>query len=364
MTPVSASFDSPHAARAISWVHRLRFVLPAGLFLLATTFETWEHWIEHEPLSVVSLGMLEIVIFGMVGPALVYWVLTYVERLLHAVQHAHTDVATLNHDLERKVGERTAELEQANLRLQELDQMKSDFVSLVSHELRAPLATLNGGLEVAIQHREQLPVKAQRILQLLLQETVRLTGFVQTILDLGQLEADKLRVHCGPVALRPLLRQAVDVTLGADAGRVVWRAPEDVPPIWVDETYTEQIVRNLLRNAQKYTPPGSPIELDVIVEANGLCLWVTDYGPGIPPERHAQVFERFGRLPQTNGQGDQPRGWGLGLYFARMLLEQQGGRLLLHSPVRASPQAPGCRFVLQLPLAQREELTDGEALVG
>lgn len=241
--------------------------------------------------------------------------------------------------------------------------MKSDFVSLVSHELRAPLATLNGGLEVALQYPAQLPVKAQRVLQLLLTETARLTKFVQTMLDVGQLEAGKLRVYCGPVALKPLLRQAVAVTLGADAERVVWQLPPDVPPIWADETYTEEIVRNLLRNAQKYTPPGSPIELKVTVEQNELCLCVTDYGPGIPAERQAQVFERFGRVPPSERQGDQPRGWGLGLYFAQMLLAQQGGSLTLESPVHDDPDALGSRFVLLLPLAQTEEALYGEAAV-
>lgn len=343
--------------RRVRW---LRFALPLGLFLLATAFEVWEHWVEHEPLYIDSLGLLEIFVFGVIGPFAVYQVLTYVERLLQTVQHAHDDVAQLNRGLEQKVALRTAELEQANLRLQELDQMKSDFVSLVSHELRAPLATLNGGLEVALQHQAQIPAKAQRVLQVLLGETARLTDFVQRILDMAQLEAGKLPVHCGAVALKPLLCQAVDVTLGADAERVVWQLPDEIPPIWVDETHTEQVIRNLLRNAQKFTPTLSPIELKVTVAADRLCLCITDYGPGISAERQAQVFERFGRVPQSNGHGDQPRGWGLGLYFAQMLQQQQGGSLELKSPVRDDPAAPGCRFLLFLPLALEEEMGDGQ----
>jgi signal transduction histidine kinase len=343
---------------ATRYVRGLRFALPISLFLLATTFEVWEHWGEHDPLIVGPLGMLEIFVFGVVGPTAVYLVLTYVERLLQTVQQAHTDIAQLNRELERKVADRTAELERANLRLRELDQMKSDFVSLVSHELRAPLATLNGGLEVALQSREQLPPKTERVFQLLLTETARLTDFVQTILDLTQLEAGKLHVHCGPVALKPLLRHAVAMTLGADAERVIWRLPSDLPPIWVDETYTEEVIRNLLRNAQKYTPPHSPIELEVTVEKEQMRLSVTDYGPGIAAEQQAQAFERFVRLPRHNGreqEGDQPRGWGLGLYFARMLLVQQRGSLTLQSPAHHDPQTPGSRFTLTLPLDKEEE---------
>ncbi|MBK8986785.1 MAG: HAMP domain-containing histidine kinase [Chloroflexi bacterium] len=340
-------------------IRRLRFALPLGLFLLATLFEGWEHRIKHEPLLVDPMGLLEIFVFGVVGPTAVYLALTYVEHLLQILQQAHSDIAQLNRGLEQKVALRTAELEQANLRLQEMDQIKSDFVSLVSHELRAPLATLNGGLEVALQYKEQLPLKAQRVLHLLLTETARLTEFVRTILDLTQLEAGKLHVHCGPVALKPLLQQAVNVTLGADAGQVVWQLPADIPPLWVDETYTEEVVRNLLRNAHKYSPPQSPIELKVTVAPGQLCLCITDYGPGIPAERQAQVFERFVRMSPGNGHSDQPRGWGLGLYFARMLLQQQGGSLTLQSPAHEDSAAPGCRFMLTLPLAQEEEAQDG-----
>jgi signal transduction histidine kinase len=351
------STDYTIIQRRVRW---LRFALPITMGLMALAFEVWEHWLEGEP-WLDPIWVTEVFIFAVAGPLAFFLGLTYVEHLLLKLHKAHVDITLLNQDLEQKVAARTAELEQANTRLQELNQMKSDFVSLVSHELRAPLATLNGGLEVALQHQAQIPARAQRILQLLLGETARLTEFVQTILDVGQLEAGKLRVHCGPAALKPLLRQAVDVTLGADAARVVWRVPADVPPIWIDETYTEEIIRNLLRNAQKYTPPGSPIELKATVEQNALSLCVTDYGPGIPPERQAQVFERFGRWPQENGGSDQPRGWGLGLYFAHMLLARQGGSLSLQSPAHADADAPGCRFVLRLPLAQAEEALYGEA---
>ncbi|GIK55159.1 MAG: hypothetical protein BroJett015_08220 [Chloroflexota bacterium] len=354
-------------------VRVLRFALPLFLFVLATSFEVWEHWFKEQTLLIDSGGILEIFIFGIVGPCAVFVVLTYVSRLLQELEEARVHTTTINQNLEKIVMERTnalqisnAELEQANLRLLELDQMKSDFVSLVSHELRAPLATLNGGLEVALQHKEQLPEKAQRILQLLLTETARLTQFVRTILDLTQLEAGKLSIHCGPVALIPLLRQAVEVTLGTEAGRVVWQIPTNVPPIWADETYTEEAVRNLLRNAQKYTAPQSPIELRVTVDTSHLCLCITDYGPGIPAERQRQIFERFVRIPPGNvqaAQEDQPRGWGLGLYFTQMLIRQQQGSLTLQSPVHDDPAAPGSRFILMLLLAGEEEAIDGEFVV-
>lgn len=332
----------------------LRFGLPILLFVMASGFEIWEHWVKHRSLSLDPAGLLEVVIFGVVGPMAVFVALTYVEHLLQTLHRAHADIAALNRGLEQRVAERTAELEQANLQLLESDQMKSDFVSLVSHELRAPLATLNGGLELALQYEAQLPSKAQRILHLLLDETTRLTGFVQTILDVSQLETGRLQLNCGPVAVRPLLKHAVELVLGNDISRVVWKVPPDAPPILADEVYVEQTIRNLLRNASKYTPPASPIEIEVKADADKLCICVTDYGPGIPAEQQERVFGRFVRLP--NEKGDRPSGWGLGLYFVQSLIKAQGGTVTLISPVHPDPAAPGCRFVITLPIAQEPSL--------
>jgi signal transduction histidine kinase len=350
---------SGHAAN-LKYTRILRYALPLSLFLVATAFEMWEHWVRHNSLAVDPQGLLEVFIFGVAGPLAVYAALTYVERLIHTLDRANSNIASLNRDLERKVTERTGELQLANLRLRELDQAKSDFVSMVSHELRAPLATLNGGLEVALQFESSLPPKAQRILHLLLDETARLTSFVQTILDVSQLETGRLQLNCGPVAVKPLLHHALDLVFGPEDPRIVWHAPADIPPVMVDEIYTEQVVRNLLRNAQKYAPPQSSIELSVAVEAQRLCIGVTDHGPGVPAGDQARVFERFARLPQ--GKGDRPPGWGLGLYFARALVEAQGGTLTLQSPVYADPAAPGSRFLICLPIDQ-EILTEETAML-
>jgi phosphoserine phosphatase RsbU/P len=353
--PYPGSTEYMAAWRHTRW---LRFALPLIMLAFASVFIVLAHWTEDEPWR-NPIWVAEILIFSLLGPLAFFLGLSYVERLLTNLRRAHIDIARLNHELEQKVAARTTELEEANLRLIEMDRVKSDFISLVSHELRTPLSTLNGGLEIALQHDENLPPKVQRTLHLLLTETARLTEFVQTILDTSQLEAGKLRLNCGPVAVKPMLRQATDMVLGADAGRVVWHIPADVPPIWVDEVYTEEAVRNLLLNAQKYTPPHSPIELTVTVEERRLCICVTDHGPGIPPEEQRLVFDRFARAQQRNG--DQPYGWGLGLYFARMLLEAQGGDLNVESPVHANPAAPGCRFIMTLPLAEEEVILDDGA---
>ncbi len=352
-------------AGGLRFVRVARFALPLFLFALASAFEIGEHLIKGEGLALDPMGRTEIIIFGVAGPLAVFLTLSYVLRLMEELEQTRSRTVALNQNLEGLVAARTAalqasnaELEQANVRLRELDQMKSDFVSLVSHELRAPLATLNGGLEVAAQDLEALKPKTQRILHLLMAETERLTQFVQTLLDVAQLEAGRLQITCGPVALRPMLTRAVEVVLGDEQDRVLWRLPDDLPPLLADEVYTEQVLRNLLRNALKYTPPHSPIELSATVQDQTAQICVTDHGPGIPAAEQAHIFERFYRTP--NGGERKASGWGLGLYFARALIETQGGALIVQSPARADLQQPGARFIVTLPLAG-EEPEDGEA---
>ncbi len=156
-----------------------------------------------------------------------------------------------------------------------------------------------------------------------------------------------------------MLTRAVEIVLGADEARVVWQLPADLPPILADETYVEQVVRNLLRNALKYTPPHSPIELSVAVHAGAVQICVSDHGPGIAPAEQEQIFERFYRTP--NGGERKVSGWGLGLHLARGLAEAQGGALTVQSPVHADPAGPGSRFMVTLPIAQ-EEMEYGEAI--
>lgn len=343
----------------LSIVRLIRFSLPLFLFLLATSFEIGEHLMSGEGWTIGPTGRAEVLIFGILGPSAVFLALTYVLHLLTELESARSQTVALNQNLERLVAARTAALqasnnalEQANARLLELDRMKSDFVSLVSHELRAPLATLNGGLEVATRDMEILNPRTQRVLRLLVDETQRLTQFVQTLLDVAQLQAGKLQFTCGPVSVRPMLTRAVEVVLGPEQNRVVWRLPNDLPPLLADEVYTEQVLRNLLSNALKYTPSDSPIELSVTVGAQTMRICVTDYGPGIPAAEQMRIFDRFHRLHSNDER--TARGWGLGLHFAQALVQAQGGTLTVQSPVHDPPQLPGARFIVTLPIAGEE----------
>ena len=338
-------------------VNLIRFVLPILLFTVVAVYETQEHWIKTGQLEFDLVS--EIVFFGILGPLAVFFTITHLLNLLKTLERARQETENLNRNLEFLVEERTTALEtknlelaKANSELHQLDKMKSNFVSLVSHELRAPLTNLNGALELTLQNTDQIPAQTQRFLALMSQESSRLTLFVRNLLDMSQLEAGKLTLNVGPVAVLPLMTRAVETVLPNTNRPINWETPSALPPVWADEIYLEEVIRNLLTNADKYTTPQSPIDLAVSVNAAVMEIAITDYGPGIPAAYQDKVFEQFYR--QENGDKVSSRGWGLGLYFARALTEAQAGCLTLISPVHKAPQLPGTRFTITIPLAEEE----------
>ena len=334
----------------------LQWAIPLFLGVTAFAFELIEHGLE-DGLTFDLAFTSETIIFGLMGPVIVGFIIAWMRELVNAEKQAIAEVHVLNRELEAKVVERTAALEQrntdldkANHELQKLDEMKSEFVSLVSHELRAPLTALNGGLEIALQSAESLPPTARRTLEAMVDESARLTQFVQTILDISRLDAGRLTLNLGPVAVSPILHRSVEVVLGTRR-EIKWNLPSEIPPIWADEIYYEQIIRNLLRNADKYSPSEMPIEINVRLSAGNVSVEVVDHGAGIPLESQKKIFERF----QRGHHGESaPPGWGLGLYFAKKLTEAQGGALTLHSPHWTKPNAPGSSFSIVMPIASDE----------
>lgn len=341
----------------------IRFFLPIVLFTIVVLYEGWEHLWLKGTFELEFHFTSEVLFFGILGPIAVFAVLSYVASLLEKQIAIGSRLEVLNRSLEQKVAERTAELKarneelaKANTELQKLDQLKSDFVSLVSHELRGPLATLNGGLEVALQIEDQLPAEARRILKVMSQESQRLTELVKTILDVSRLEAGKIVLNPGLVAIHPLLQRTVDVTCASHQRKILWKIPSDLPPIWADEIYLEEIFCNLLSNAVKYTPEHMPIELSAYLSGNQVQVTITDYGPGIPPEMQSKIFDRFQRIER--GDKIATKGWGLGLFFAKALTEAQNGTLTLQSPAHPDKDTPGTAFTVTLPIAAEEPEDD------
>lgn len=339
----------------------IQLVLPLMLFLVVLTSEAQEH-LFHGFESLSPWFVSEILFFGVLGPGLLYLVFAFIRKLVKEQIEAKERLIELNLDLEAKIASRMEALEQRNIELinannelKELDQMKSDFVALVSHELRAPLTVLNGGLEIAVQQAEFLPLTARRTVEVMAVESERLTRLVQTILDLSRLEAGKLPLTMGPAAVLPILEHVAETVLLHSDRPIKWEIDPDLPPVWADETYLEEIVRNLVRNADKYSHLRRPIHFTARADDGYVSISVIDHGPGIPLEIKDHLFERFYRGKYIE---NTTPGWGLGLYFARKLTEAQGGKIDLCSPFWEDEAGPGAKFTVALKVAEIPEDED------
>jgi PAS domain S-box-containing protein len=274
-----------------------------------------------------------------------------VQKAYNELQVVYRQIEELNEQLEQKVEQRTSTLEDAyrqleaqNKMLQELDQLKSDFVSMVSHELRTPLTSLNGGLELLLNRKGRSAVDREP-LALMKNEVQRLTRFVENILNLSAMEAGRLEVHPVPVSLSAIVedvRRKFSAMPGAERIRI--SLTEDLPPVLADSGFLESVFNHLVDNALKYAPQGA-VTVDAVQQRGRLRVQVTDFGPGIPKEKQPLLFQRFQRLDAKDSQSVY--GYGLGLYLSQRMLRAMGSDLAFEEP----PEV-GARFYFYLKVAR------------
>jgi signal transduction histidine kinase len=230
--------------------------------------------------------------------------------------------------------------------LRRLSALRADFVSMVSHELRTPMASVIGCAQTLNQRwRELTREQRESFLSLIESETSRLSDLVGDVLDTSRIEAGTFPYAFDAVDVEELVREtAAVVSLGQDEVRVTTNVSPTLPPIHGDRERLRQLLWNLLTNAVKYTVTGDEVEVAANAENGVVAVSVSDHGPGIPPESHRLIFEKFGRVSQHGGS--EP-GAGLGLYIARSIAEAHGGTLDVESDTGS-----GATFIVRLPLAR------------
>ncbi|WP_054651234.1 sensor histidine kinase [Salidesulfovibrio brasiliensis] len=276
-------------------------------------------------------------------------------------------IIRLNETLESKVEQRTlelqrrtAELEAANRRLQELDKLKSSLISSISHELRTPLTSIRGFAKLVYRdlsrkirdtlNDEDAARIAQRMgenLHIIESEGERLTRLINDFLDLSRIEAGKTVWNRSRFDPAPVVRQAGESAFGHMIDSEVSlriEVPEALPVVDMDEDRLRQVLSNLLNNATKFTERGS-IEISAFALNGSVQIAVSDTGCGIAPETLPHVFDRFHK--GTNGDTVADReGTGLGLAICREIVESFGGAITVESQV-----GQGSVFTVSLPQA-------------
>ena len=257
-----------------------------------------------------------------------------VDEVLDILDEA-SQVRAYSQELEQKSREleaASAELRAANERLQELDRLKDDFMSSVTHELRTPLAAIRAFSEILLDDPKIQIDERKRFLGILVSETERLSRLVNQVLDLAKIESGHADWLIEPVDLKEVIEQSVSATgqliqeRGAELAVAVDPGPAPgATLVLADRDRLVQVLVNLLSNAAKFVPTaGGRVEVRLTRLGDWLRVCVADNGRGIPAADLSLVFEKF---RQAAGGGEKPIGTGLGLPISRQIVENFGGRI-------------------------------------
>lgn len=230
--------------------------------------------------------------------------------------------------------------------LQRADQLKDDFLALISHEFRTPLTTIHGGAHMLARRGERLDAATRdELLRDIVTESERLEQMLNNLMSVTAIQAGRLDPASEPIIIAILVRKVIrDLRDYAPGYTFPVDIPSSLPAAEGDPDLLAQVLRNLYENAIKYMPGGGRITTSAARDGETITVSVTDHGIGIAPAHVDSVFERFRRV----GGDPTVRGMGLGLYLSRLLIEAQEGRITAHSPGIGQ----GSTFSITLPVAR------------
>jgi signal transduction histidine kinase len=251
--------------------------------------------------------------------------------------------------LEAQVEARTRELQESNERLQELDRLKSEFLSDVSHELRTPLTSVKGYVDYLLEGIVgELSPPQRDFLTRVKGNTDRLVRLINDLLDLSRIEAGRVDFHPVRLAMVEVATEVIDALRPLAAEKEVDLSTDMSETdgfVRADRDKVYQILLNLTHNAVKFTPPRGSVQVRVEGQPRGEVLTVVqDTGEGIPPEELQRIFDKFHQVSESPAH---PKGSGLGLAIAKKLIELHGGQIWVRSEL-----GKGSAFGFTLPAAE------------
>lgn len=233
----------------------------------------------------------------------------------------------------------------------ETERLRSSLLSSVSHDLRTPLGVITGATGTLLQHEQYLAPEVRKdLLQSAHEEAERLNRLVGNLLDMTKLSSGTLRPNKEWHPLDEVVGVALDrVEPRLDGREVTVVLPSDLPPLPMDAVLIGQVLINLLENAIKYTPRGTPFEISARTTTGAVEIAIADRGPGVPIGERAHIFDKFYRIQPNRSDG----GAGLGLAICRGIVESHGGRIWVDDR-----DGGGAVFRLSLPLGDPPAIDD------
>ncbi len=223
----------------------------------------------------------------------------------------------------------------------ESERLRNSLLSAISHDLRTPLAALVGLAESLVLTRPASTDATAEIAGAIRDLALRMNALVNNLLDMARLESGAVQLNRQWLPLEEVVGSALAAmrtALGPRPVRVV--LPDDLPMVHIDAVLIERVLVNLIENAGKYTPPGSPIEIGAAASSDTVALWIDDHGPGLPRGREEAIFGKFERGRKESATS----GVGLGLAICRAIAQAHGGTVQ-----GATRAGGGARFSLHLP---------------
>lgn len=252
----------------------------------------------------------------------------------------------LNSELEGRVAERTAELESTTAALQEANRRKDEFLAMLAHELRNPLAPIRTAVQL-LRLKELDESQRAGARDMIERQVEHLVCLIEDLLDVSRITRGMITLHREPVLVDAIIARAIETTRPAiDARRhqLTLELPHELMTVDGDKTRLVQIIGNILHNAAKFTDAGGRIVLKVAREGREAVISVKDSGIGIPPDQLGPIFELFTRVHDESESGQS--GLGIGLALVRRLAEMHDGTVTAYS---AGPGL-GAEFIVRLPL--------------
>ena len=244
------------------------------------------------------------------------------------------------------------ELEQTNRELKEANQLKDQFLSMASHELKTPITTIRGQAQVMLRRlskQKELPGELSDVrtaLEKIDEQTYRLTALVNDLLDLSSMRSGKIELRLSRCDVRDICSSIVENQRLLSERTIELEMPPAPVILNADGDRMEQVVTNLVSNAIKYSPNEAPVQVSVRQRDKVVVLEVHDSGQGIPKDQQKRIFETFYRSPDA--ETARKSGWGLGLAICKDIVERHGGCIWCESRV-----GEGSTFFIELPVKER-----------
>jgi signal transduction histidine kinase len=272
---------------------------------------------------------------------------------LQQLERANREIGDLNSSLQRRIDDATAELKERYEQLKELDRMKSQFLSIASHELKTPITAMSGFLQVALRRLRRLGELTDAAssadglrsvteqLEVVYRQTGKLARLIDELLDVSRIQTGRIEFRYTDVDLGELADEVASRMQHTTTAHQISVRRDSHNVVTADRDHLEQVLNNLMTNAIKYSPGGGSITIDVRPDDGGVRLSVTDQGIGIPAKELDAIFGLFYRSPDRAAR--DAAGMGLGLYISREIVTRHGGRIWAES---AGPQGSRLNVVI------------------